>query len=129
MNQAALLQVWCQSLSSSTTDSSTIADWVEHSIDSSTVQSALLDAAVQLQTHLAQEEGAVYRLEDLQRVLVRWLESSIESLVEDALFHTVEGDRAFAFNRRAFERQMQSLQPTSSADDILSEPAVTSIAA
>lgn len=73
----------------------------------------------------------MYRLEDLQRVLMHWLESSIESLVEDALFHTLEGERAFAFNRRAFERQMQYLQPISSADDssVAADPAVTTIAA
>jgi hypothetical protein len=35
----------------------------------------------------------------------------VEALVEDALFHTVEGDRAYAFNRRAFEVQLRKLQP------------------
>lgn len=113
MNQATSLQVWRQSPNSPTTDSSTIDAGLDSRIDSSTVQSALYQAAVQLQAHLAQEEGELYRLEDLQQVLVRWLESSIECLVEDALFHTLEGDRAFAFNRHAFERQMQHLEPLS----------------
>lgn len=132
VNQAALLQIWCQSLNSptidSSTDRSTIVGWFDGSIDiasridSSTVQSALQQAAIQLQTHLAHEEGNLYRLEDLQQVLVCWLESSIECLVEDALFHTLEGDRAFAFNRRAFERQMQHLQPVPAAEAISASP-------
>lgn len=80
-------------------------------IDSSTLQQTLRETALQLQAHFAQEEGDVYRIEDLQQALARWLELSLESLLEDAMFHTVEGDRAYAFNRRAFELQMKQLQP------------------
>ena len=75
------------------------------------LREAVWQAALQLQAHLDQEESIVYQVEDLQFVLTRWLEHSIESLVEDALFHTVEGDRAYAFNRPAFERYLKRIQP------------------
>lgn len=83
-------------------------------IDPHTLQVALKTAALELQAHFAREEGELYRTEDLQQALTQWLELSIESLLEDALFHTVAGDRAYAFNRRAFELQLQKLQPTTS---------------
>ncbi|NJR57750.1 MAG: hypothetical protein HC769_02115 [Cyanobacteria bacterium CRU_2_1] len=74
------------------------------------MQLALKDMAVKLQAHFLHEEGEGYRVEDLQQALTRWLEASIDSLVEDALFHTVEGDRSCAFNRRVFEQQMKRIQ-------------------
>jgi hypothetical protein len=80
-------------------------------IDTEAVQQALQEAAIALRLRYAHEMGETYRVEDLQQVLTHWLELSIEALVEDALFHTVEGDRAYAFNRRAFELQLQRLQP------------------
>lgn len=81
------------------------------SIDSDMIQLALQRAAARLQDHFVREEGEVYRVEDLEQALASWLELSVEALVDDALFHTVEGDRSFAFNRRAFESQMKRLQP------------------
>ncbi|HEY9697801.1 MAG TPA: hypothetical protein V6D10_11090 [Trichocoleus sp.] len=98
MNHPTLLQIWSQPIDSPT-------------IDSSTLQQTLRETALQLQAHFVQEEGEVYRTEDLQQALSRWLELSLESLLEDAMFHVVEGDRAYAFNRRAFELQMKQLQP------------------
>ena len=82
-------------------------------IDPDATHVALKTAAVELQERLEQEYGEQYRTEDLQMALTHWLELSIESLVEDVLFHTIDGDRSYAFNRRAFEKQLKKLQPTS----------------
>lgn len=80
-------------------------------IDTDAVQMAFDKAAIELQTHFIEEYGERYALEDLQVALTRWLELSIEALVEDAVFHTVEGDRTYAFNRRGFEMQLQKSRP------------------
>lgn len=80
-------------------------------IDMADTQAALESAAVELQARYAAAYGERYRVEDLQTALHRWLELSIESLVEDVLFHTLEGDRSYAFNRHAFEIQLRQLQP------------------
>jgi hypothetical protein len=80
----------------------------------STVQDTLNDAASQLKSRFLQEEGNAYAVEDLQKALANWLQLSVESLLDDVLFHVVEGDRAYAFNRRAFEIEIQRLQPISS---------------
>ena len=74
-------------------------------------QQQLNSIAAQLQSHIAHNDGTVYAVEDLQQALANWLELSIESLVEDAMFHTVEGDRSQAFNRRAWELQLARLKP------------------
>lgn len=76
-------------------------------LDVDATKSALRFAAVALQARFLEEYGECYHLEEMQAALTRWLELSIESLVEDVLFHTVEGDRACAFNRRAFEAQLR----------------------
>jgi hypothetical protein len=80
-------------------------------IDTDATDTALNTAAIELQAYFAQTYGAQYRTEDLQTALTHWLELSIESLVEDVLFHTLEGDRAYAFNRQAFEKQIKKLKP------------------
>jgi hypothetical protein len=80
-------------------------------VDRSEIRSALRDTAIELQGHFLHEDGDLYRVDDLQRALENWLELSIEALVEDALFHVVDGDRATAFNRATFEAQMQRLRP------------------
>jgi hypothetical protein len=72
---------------------------------------ALSEAASQLQAYFLREEGSEYEVADLEHVLDRWLELSMERLLEDVLFHVVEGDRAYAFNRRTFELQMEQIQP------------------
>jgi hypothetical protein len=86
-------------------------------MDEITAQDTLKDTAFQLQSHFIREEGNTYEIEDLQQALDRWLELSVESLLEDVLFHTVEGDRAYAFNRRAFELQMERIQPIQSGQN------------
>lgn len=91
---------------------------VKPSVDTDTIQRSLRHVAVDLQAHFVQQDGEVYSLDDLQRALTGWLELSIESLVDDALFHTVEGDRSYAFNRPAFETQMQRMQPVQSRSTI-----------
>ena len=78
---------------------------------SSSVYTAIADAAVQLQLHYVINSGVTYDLHNLQTALVHYLEGSIESLVDDLMFHTVEGDRAHAFNRSEYERQLNNLQP------------------
>lgn len=80
-------------------------------IDTDAMQSAFQTAAAELEAHYLKEYGEQYRIEDLQAALTRWFELSIESLMEDVLFHTVDGDRAYAFNRRVFEMQLRKLKP------------------
>ena len=80
----------------------------------STTQDTLNEAAIQLKNHFIREEGSTYSIENLQQALNNWLELSVESLLDDILFHIIEGDRAYAFNRRAFELEIQRLQPTQS---------------
>jgi hypothetical protein len=80
-------------------------------IDQEAIQSALKETAGELQAHYLRQEGEFYRSEDLQRALNQWLELSIESLVDDVLFHTVEGDRSYSFNREAFDAQMRRMKP------------------
>jgi hypothetical protein len=93
-------------------------------IDTEAVQTALNQTAIALQVRFAQETGDRYGVEDLQQALTHWLELSIEELVDDALFHTVEGDRAYAFNRRAFELQIKRLQPLPHLAAKTPEPAI-----
>ena len=69
---------------------------------SESVKEAIALAAAVIQQHYEQEEGTHYTLEDLKKVLVNWLEDSIEGLANDAMFHCIEGDRSCAFNRSAF---------------------------
>jgi hypothetical protein len=80
-------------------------------VDTDTIQTAFKTAAAELQAYYAHEYGDTYRAEDLQQALNNWLELSVEYLVEDVLFHTIEGDRSYAFNRAAFELQMRQIQP------------------
>lgn len=80
-------------------------------IDTDAMQSAFQTAAAELEARFVEEYGERYRVEDLQAALTRWFELSIESLMEDVLFHTVDGDRAYAFNRRGFEMQLRKIQP------------------
>ncbi len=104
-------------------------------VDDSTIQDTLNEAANQLKDHFIREEGSAYSIEDLQQALSNWLDLSVESLLDDVLFHVVEGDRAYAFNRRAFELQMQRLQPVQSdhnpqnASNSASEPTDNQVAA
>lgn len=78
---------------------------------SDSVQEAIAQAAQTAQHVLEQQEGTHYSIGDLQAVLVKWLETSIESLAEDAIYHCLEGDRAYAFNRHGFTTALQALTP------------------
>jgi hypothetical protein len=70
-----------------------------------------------LQAHFICEEGNIYALDDLRQAVSHWLELSVESLMEDVLFHVVDGDRNAAFNRRSFELQMAKLHPLNPIED------------
>lgn len=48
-------------------------------------------------------EGLDYLPSEVAGAIADWLELSLEQLVDDALWHLVEGDRSYAFNRKAFE--------------------------
>jgi hypothetical protein len=78
---------------------------------SESVQDAIADAAEQVQVHLEQEKGVHYSVNDLKNVLVKWLELSIEQLAEEAMYHCLEGDRAYAFNRCGFTQALEKLTP------------------
>lgn len=92
--------------------------FADMAIDVESTQLALESAAIELQSRYASTDGERYRVEDLKTALTRWLELSIESLVEDVLFHTIDGDRAYAFNRHGFEMQLRKLQPESISEPI-----------
>lgn len=72
-------------------------------------KAAIQQAAEQAQAHLEREECRRYRIDDLQTVFWKWLESSLEQLATDAMYHAFEGDRSFAFNRRGFEDVLERL--------------------
>lgn len=75
------------------------------------VQDAIADAAEKAQVYLEQEKGIHYPVNDLKTVLVKWLELSVEQLAEEALYHCLEGDRAYAFNRCGFTQALEKLTP------------------
>jgi hypothetical protein len=70
---------------------------------SDTAINALGEAAAKIQAELFDRTGEQFDLTDLNEVLAKWLELSIEELCEEAAFHCVTGDRLHAFNRAAFE--------------------------
>jgi hypothetical protein len=78
---------------------------------SDTVKQELSDTAKKVQVHFETQEGAHYSESDLEKALGYWLETAIEQLAEDALYHCVAGDVSFAFNRRAFQTALAKLTP------------------
>ena len=73
-----------------------------------TALNALNTAAVQIQAALVERTGNQYDIRDLNDVLARWLEGSIESLCEDACELCVTGDRHCAsFNHDAFHTALK----------------------
>jgi len=70
---------------------------------------AIQQAAAEAQAHLEHEESRHYRVDDLQTAFWKWLESSLEALATDAMYHAFEGDRSYAFNRRAFETALERI--------------------
>lgn len=77
---------------------------------SESVHEALDAAAAELQIHYVTESGTVYRADDLKAALVKWMESSIEQLAEDAIFHVKSG-QPVAFNPDKFDRALAQTQP------------------
>lgn len=73
------------------------------------VQENLIAAAIELQAQYATESGVVYNASDLKAAARKWLESSIEQLAEDAVFHLKEGRADFTFNRSTFDRELAKL--------------------
>lgn len=78
---------------------------------SESVQIAIADAAEKAQVYLENEQGIHYGVNDLKNAFVKWLEISIEQLVDDAMYHCLEGDRSFAFNRQSFTLAIEKLTP------------------
>ncbi|MDX2242358.1 MAG: hypothetical protein NW224_16865 [Leptolyngbyaceae cyanobacterium bins.302] len=78
---------------------------------SDTALESLNEAAIAVQSALISRTGEQYELVDLNEVLAKWLELSIEALCSDAVEHCVTGDRSYAFNRHDFERLLKS-QPS-----------------
>ncbi|MFM7426839.1 MAG: hypothetical protein ACKO7W_17885 [Elainella sp.] len=78
---------------------------------SDTVKQALSDTAKQVQVHFETQQGVHYSESDLEKALAHWLETAIEQLADDALYHCVAGDVSFAFNRRAFQTALVKLVP------------------
>jgi hypothetical protein len=77
---------------------------------SDNVTEALQIAAAKLQARFAQG-GEVYDVNEIHEKLCTWLELSVEQLADDALYHCVEGDSTYAFNRHAFTDEMKKIQP------------------
>lgn len=48
---------------------------------------AIQQAAAEAQAHFEHEESRHYRVDDLQRVFWKWLESLLEVLATDAMYH------------------------------------------
>ncbi|MCY7282812.1 MAG: hypothetical protein LH679_05085 [Cyanobacteria bacterium CAN_BIN43] len=67
-----------------------------------TALNAISEAATQIQAALAERDD-YHEVEEISLILSHWLELSIESLCDDALYHCVTGDRSFAVNRAGFE--------------------------
>jgi hypothetical protein len=67
-------------------------------------------AAIALHEHYPQLSK-----EAVTQAVCSWLEGSIESLAEDALYHCIEGRDDMAFNRRGFtwaiNRELEKIQP------------------
>lgn len=81
---------------------------------SETAIAQLSKSATQLQYELIERKGIKYEVDDLSTVLVLWLQSSVESLCEDAAVLCVSGDSNYAsFNREAFESYLSKMAPTS----------------
>lgn len=76
------------------------------SADSQELLERLQPIAQELQEHFSHENGIEFSQAGLINVLTGWLNDSLDGLIADALYHTVEGDRSFAFNRQDFTRRL-----------------------
>lgn len=70
---------------------------------------AIQQAAEEAQAHFETEKNRHYRLDDLKRVYVTWLEQSVEQLALDAGYHSITGPDTYSFNRQGFERALEKL--------------------
>jgi len=66
------------------------------------IETAVQNAAEQAQAYLERERGTHYRIDDLKKAFVTWLEQSVEQLAEEAMYHAFEGQHTYTFNRRGF---------------------------
>lgn len=79
---------------------------------SETALRSLNDAGRQVQNALLEQEGEGYDILDINGALSKWLESSIESLCEDACSFCVTGDRIYtSFNREVFKSLLADVSP------------------
>lgn len=76
---------------------------------SDTALEALNESAIAIQATLLDRMGERYELVDLNELLAKWLERSIEALCEDALEHCVTGDRTYVFNRHDFTQLLKNV--------------------
>jgi hypothetical protein len=82
-------------------------------IVSETAITQLSKSANEIRYELIERKGIKYEVEDIQTVLILWLQSSIESLCEDAAELCVSGDKNHAsFNREAFNSYLSKMVPT-----------------
>lgn len=63
----------------------------------------LTSFAPRIQKLISENSDRQFSVEQVEAALVTWLESVVESLVEDCIFHTVNGSPSFALGRSAFE--------------------------
>lgn len=78
---------------------------------SDTVRQDIKDAVQKAQMYFEQQVGVHYSESDLEKAFVHWLESSIEQLADEAIYHCVEGDHSFVFNRPVFTSALAKLTP------------------
>jgi hypothetical protein len=69
----------------------------------SSIDEALIIAAVEMQCWFECEYQIRYELSDLKHVLISWLETSIEQLMDDAFYHCCLGIAQYSFNRQGFQ--------------------------
>lgn len=78
-------------------------------LDNDAIQSQLFSSALILQSRFAFEEGTQYKREDIQKALISWLELSLESLIEDTLFHVENRDQGFGYTH--FQQALKRVRP------------------
>lgn len=67
----------------------------------------LTEAAPYIQQWLANNRDEIYSTQQVEAALRVWLQRSVEGLVEDAIFHCVEGSSPFATGRNDFQLGLQ----------------------
>ncbi|NEQ53025.1 MAG: hypothetical protein F6K11_23275 [Leptolyngbya sp. SIO3F4] len=72
-------------------------------IDTAQAISSLRAAAPLIRQWLIDNDQLAYELTDIESVLVEWMETSIEEIATDTLYHCLSGDSAYAIGRRNFK--------------------------